>query len=101
MSDVTNGLSSSTSSDMKQITELLREIITVQGRHTSLLQQMLDAATRPIDVKSPVAVALEALVASTNGQTTAIGALMGTMQNLPAQISAGMKLEVDRAMNEF
>jgi len=101
MSGITNSSPALSSSNLDQITQLLREIINVQGKHTSMLRQMLEAATRPIDGKSPVAVALEALVASTNGQTTAIRALMGTMQDLPAQISASMKAEVDRALHEF
>ena len=85
--------------DQNQIMELLQGIINVQDRHTKMLKQMLDAATRPLDEKSPVATALEALVSSTTAQTTALKALTDTMHNLPERITTTMKAEIDRALN--
>lgn len=85
--------------DQKQLMELLQRIINVQERHTGMLKQMLDAATRPLDEKSPVATALEALVSSTSAQTTALKALTDTMDDLPGKICTTMKAEIDRALN--
>lgn len=100
MSGTTNRSLNPHSSELDQIIQSLKEIIATQGRHTVMLKQMLEAATRPIEGTSPVAVALEALVTSTNNQTSALQTLTKTMQDLPDQISAGMKAEIDRAMNE-
>ena len=79
--------------------ELLQGIINVQNQHTRMLKQVVDAATRPLDEKSPVATALEALVASTSAQTTALTVLTETMRDLPEKIRATMEAEVDRALN--
>lgn len=65
-----------------------------------MLRRVLEAATRPIEGTSPTALALQALVASTNAQTGTMRALTTTMQGLPSQISAVMKAEVDRALSE-
>ncbi len=85
--------------DQKQLMELLQGIINIQERHTVMLKQVLDAATRPLDEKSPVATALEALVSSTNAQTSALKALTDTMDNLPGKIGTTIKAEIDRALN--
>ncbi len=101
MSGTTNVSPHSNSSDLKVIIDMLANISAVQVQHTRMLNRMLEAATKPIDGKSAVALALEALGSSTNSQTTAIKALTGTMQNLPAQISALMKQEFDQAMTQI
>ena len=85
--------------DQRQLMELLQRIINVQDQHTKMLKQVVDAATRPLDEKSPVATALEALVASTSAQTAALTALTDTMRDLPKKTTVIMRAEIDRAMN--
>lgn len=85
--------------DQKQIIELLQAIINVQERHTVMLKQMLDAATRPLDEKSPVAIALEELVTSTTAQTAAFTVLNDTMNGLPERIGTTMKAQISDALN--
>jgi hypothetical protein len=101
MPDETSTSYNLTAHNLEKMAELLKDIIEVQGQHTIMLKQMLFAATKPINERSPLALALEAMVISMNGQATATTALRDTMQMLPGQISAGMKREVDRAMTEF
>ena len=101
MSDVANGTASASVPGSDLITQMLKEIIEAQKVQTSMLRRVLDAATQPIEGTSPVALALHALVASTNAQTDTMRALTTTMQGLPGQVSAAMKAEVDRALAEF
>ena len=91
MSVSTSSITHASVSDLSEIIQLLKGIMDVQSRHTTLLKQVVEAATRPVTGKSSVATALEALVAATNGQTSAMTAVMETMQGLPDQISTDRK----------
>lgn len=68
--------------------------------HTSMLKRVVDAATKPIEAVSPVALALQALVASTDKQTGTLQAAIQAMEDLPDKISAVMRTEIDLAMTE-